>query len=175
MRDNKEREAGGMPERSVPLANAKDGPQREAGVMERNKQLMQTLDDAWNAQDLDIFGNRHREDVVVRWPGKPETHGARAHHQEATDFFRAFPNQHIANRPYKMLIAEGQWTCSVARFTGTMTGPMKGPDGKETPPTGRSFDVDFCTVAKWDESGQIIEENLFYDLVTFMKQLGLSS
>ena len=27
-------------------------------------------------------------------------------------------------------------------------------------------------VARWD-NGQIVEENLFYDLVTFMKQIGL--
>jgi hypothetical protein len=37
----------------------------------------------------------------------------------------------------------------------------------------RRCDVDLCTVARWDD-GQIVEENLFYDLVTFMKQLGLS-
>ena len=97
-----------------------------------------------------------------------------AHLQEAIDFYRAFPNQRVGNRPYKMLIAQGEWTSSIARFTGTMTGPMKGPDGKDIPPTGKSFDVDFCTVAKWDENGQIVEENLFYDLVTFMKQIGLS-
>jgi hypothetical protein len=54
-----------------------------------------------------------------------------------------------------------------------MTGPMKGPEGEEIPPTGKSFEVDFCTVALWD-NGQIVEENLMYDLVTFMKQIGLS-
>jgi len=43
----------------------------------------------------------------------------------------------------------------------------------EIPPTGKSFEVDFYTVAQWDE-GQIVEENLMYDLVTFLKQLGLS-
>jgi ketosteroid isomerase-like protein len=50
---------------------------------------------------------------------------------------------------------------------------MKAPDGSEIAPTGKSFEVDFCTVAQWHE-GQIVEENLFYDLVTFMKQIGLS-
>jgi len=167
-------EPRGRPERTVPLASAKEGPPGEHNVGERNKQLMQTLDDAWNGQDLDTFASRHREDVVVRWPGQPETHGVQAHRQEAIDFYRAFPNQRVGNRPYKMLIAEGEWTCSIAHFTGTMTGPMKGPGGKEIPPTGKSFDVDFCTVARWDENGQIVEENLFYDLVTFMKQIGLS-
>ena len=162
------------PERSVPLATTKERAPGEQSAAERNKELMQTLDDAWNAQDLDTFARRHRDDVVVRWPGQPETRGVEAHRQEAIDFYRTFPDQHVGNRPYKMLIGQGEWTCSIAHFTGTMTGPMKGPDGKDIPPTGKSFDVDFCTVARWDESGQIIEENLFYDLVTFMKQIGLS-
>jgi ketosteroid isomerase-like protein len=55
-----------------------------------------------------------------------------------------------------------------------MTGLMKGLGGKEIPPTGKSFEVDFCTVARW-ENGQIVEENLFYDLMIFMKQIGLSA
>jgi hypothetical protein len=53
---------------------------------------------------------------------------------------------------------------------------MKGPmlmGGKEIPPTDESFDVDFYTVAKWHD-GQIVEENLMYDLVTFLQQIGLS-
>ena len=34
-------------------------------------------------------------------------------------------------------------------------------------------EVDFSTVARWDENGQIIEENLFYDLIGLMTQIGL--
>ena len=174
MREHDGMEQRGTPERHVPITSTKEEARDDSGVAERNKQLMQTLDDAWNAQDLETFASRHRDDVVVRWPGQPETHGVQAHQQEAINFYRAFPNQRVGNRPYKMLIAQGAWTCSMARFTGTMTGPMKGADGKDIPPTGKSFDVDFCTVARWGDDGQIIEENLFYDLVTFMKQLGLS-
>ena len=140
---------------------------------EHLKELMTTLDDAWNAQDLDTFAKRHKTDTVVRWPGQPATHGVEAHKQEALDFFRAFPDQHLDNRPYKVLIASGDWTCSVARFRGTMTGPMKGADGADIPPTGKSFEVDFCTVARWDND-QIVEENLFYDLMSFLQQIGLS-
>ena len=169
-------------ERSVPLGNAEDTTIRraDAGTTSqdrsavRNMELMQTLDDAWNAQDVQTFAKRHRDDVVVRWPGQPPTHGIKAHTQEAIDFFKTFPDQHLDNRPYRTFFASGDWTCSIARFTGTMTGPMKGSDGKEIPPTGKSFEVDFCTVARWDDKGQIIEENLFYDLVGFMKQIGLS-
>lgn len=169
-------------ERDVPLSNADDrtgarrsaeGSEGRGSVEARNMELMQTLDDAWNAQDVETFARRHKDDVVVRWPGQPPTHGIAAHRQEAIDFFRTFPDQHLDNRPYKTFFASGDWTCSIAHFTGTMTGPMKGPDGREIPPTGKSFEVDFCTVARWD-NGQIIEENLFYDLVGFMKQIGLS-
>ena len=53
-----------------------------------------------------------------------------------------------------------------------MTGPMKTPDGKDIPPTGKTFDIDFYTVAQW-KNEQIVEENLMYDLVTFLKQIGL--
>jgi predicted ester cyclase len=132
------------------------------------------LDDAWYAQDLSTFEQRHRKDVVVTWPGKPPTHGIKAHGEEALDFFRAFPDQKLNNRPYRVFFASADWTCSIARFRGTFSGPLKGPDGNEIPPTGKKFDVEFCTVARWDENGQIIEENLFYDLVAFMQQIGLA-
>lgn len=35
----------------------------------------------------------------------------------------------------------------------------------------KSFEVDLCTVARWHH-GQIVEENLFYDVVGLMAQLG---
>lgn len=142
---------------------------------QRNMELMQTLDDAWNAQDWDTFDKRHRKEVVVRWPGKPPTHGIHDHREESIDLFRTFPDNHVGNRPYKVFFASGEWTCSIARFTGTMKGPMKGADGTEIPPTGQCFEVDFCTVARWDDEGQIVEENLFYDLVGLMQQIGVGS
>src|SRR5690349_20330610 len=128
-------EQGGAPERNMPLTTSKERSSGDQSAAERNKELMQTLDDAWNGQDLNTFASRHRDDDVVRWPGQPETRGVQAHRQEAIDFYRAFPNQRIGNRPYKMLIAQGPWTCSIAHFTGTMTGPLKGADGKDIAPT----------------------------------------
>ena len=56
-------------------------------------------------------------------------------------------------------------SCVRAPFNGVSKAEMiRGPDGKEIPPTGKSVDVDFCIVARWDK-GQVVEENLFYDLV----------
>lgn len=109
------------------------------------------------------------------WPGgAPPTRGRHNHDVEATEFFKTFPDNHLINRPYKILFAEGNHTCSVAEFSGTMKGPMKTGDGKVIPPTGKSFRVEFCTVATWNEKGEITEERLFYDLVGLMKQVGLA-
>ena len=140
---------------------------------EKNIHLMETLDDAWNSQDWETFSQRHSDDTTVYWPGQPEpTKGVHNHKAESIAFFKTFPDNHIDNRPYKVLFGQGDWTCSVARFTGTMKGPMKGFDGKEVPPTNKSFEIEFCTVAHWKD-GKIVEEKLFYDLVGMLKQIGL--
>ena len=141
--------------------------------VEENMRLMQTLDDAWNAQDWETFEKRHSENTAVYWPGQPEpTRGRQNHHDESVEFFKTFPDNHLVNRPYKIFFGQGDYTCSVADFTGTMKGPMKGPDGKMIPPTNKSFQLEFCTVARW-ENGEIVEERLFYDLVGMMRQIGL--
>ncbi len=142
-------------------------------IVEKNLELMKTLDDAWNSQDWDIFIKRHAENVAVYWMGKPEpTRGRKDHKAEAIEFFKTFPDNHIVNDPYKVLFGQGDWTCSVAKFTGTMKGPMKGPDGKLIPPTNRKFEIEFCTVAHW-VNDEIVEEKLFYDLTELMRQIGL--
>jgi hypothetical protein len=47
---------------------------------------------------------------------------------------------------------------------------MKGLDGKMIPPTNKKFQVEFCTVAHWNNS-QIDEENLFYDQLESLNRL----
>ncbi|MEL7671500.1 ester cyclase [Methanobacterium sp.] len=49
---------------------------------------------------------------------------------------------------------------------------MKCADGKMIQPTNKKFKVKFCTVAHWKDS-KIVEENLFYDQIGLMKQIGL--
>jgi hypothetical protein len=69
-----------------------------------NLQLMKTLDDAWNGQDWDTFSKRHSERVVVRWPGQHvPTRGLVAHRNESIEMFKIFPDNLVANDPYKVL------------------------------------------------------------------------
>lgn len=91
--------------------------------VEKNMELMQTLDDAWNNQDWDTYDKRHTANTAVYWPGQPEpTTGRHDHRAKAIEFFKTFPDNHIDNRPYKALFGQGDWTCSIARFTGTNEG-----------------------------------------------------
>lgn len=142
-------------------------------TVEENMRLMQTLDDAWNTQDWPVFEKRHAKDVDVFWPGQEKpTHSRPSHKEEAVAFFKAFPDNKVGNRPYKIFFGHGDYTCSVADFTGTFRGRMTGPDGKVIPPTGKKFKVEFCTVAHW-KKGEIVEERLFYDKISLMQQIGL--
>ena len=109
---------------------------------------MKTLDDAWNSQDWDTFSKRHTNDVIVRWPGQSEpTRGLEIHKKEGIEMFKIFPDNHVENNPYKVLFGQGDWTCSIAIFSGTHKGPMTVPGGNSIPPTNKKFQVDFCTVA----------------------------
>ena len=139
----------------------------------KNLENMKKLDDSWNGQDLPTFRKYHTRNCIVRWPNQPPTHGLDAHEQEAIAFFKTFPDQHLINNPYKIMLAQGEWTCTVADFKGTMTGSMAMADGTVIQPTNKSFHIDFCTVAHWNEHGQIVEENLFYDLMGMLKQIGV--
>jgi len=51
---------------------------------------------------------------------------------------------------------------------------MKTAEGKVIPPTKKGFHVEFCTVATWNDAGEITEERLFYDLAGLMKQIGIA-
>ncbi len=140
---------------------------------QNNLELMRTLDDSWNAQDWGTFEKRHAKDTTVFWPGQAEpTRGRDNHKAESIEFFRTFPDNRLINHPYKVEIAQGEWTCTVADFTGTMLGSMKGANGKLIAPTNKKFHIEFCTVAHW-KNGEIVEEKLFYDLVGMLRQIGV--
>jgi predicted ester cyclase len=144
-------------------------------VQEINKELMKTLDNAWNSKDWDTFNERHADNVAVFWPGQADpTRGVQNHREESIEFFKMFPDNHLANNPYKILFAEGDYTCSGADFTGTFKGAMKCLDWKMIQPTNKKFHLEFCTVAYWQDR-KILEERLYYDQVGMLKQIGVNS
>jgi len=57
------------------------------------------------------------------------TVGRHNHDVEATEFFKTFDNK-LVNNAYKIIFGDGDHTCTVADWTVTMKGSMKGADGK---------------------------------------------
>jgi len=61
-----------------------------------------------------------------------------AHHRESAEFFKALENQ-VENDPYMILFGQDDFNCTVARWTGTHVGPLKGLDGQNHPATHRKL------------------------------------
>ena len=124
-------------------------------------------------KDRNIFEERHADEVSVFWPGQPDLiRGVHNHRKESVEFFKTFPDNHLVNNPYKLLFSKDDYTCSVADFSGTFKGPMKGLDGKIIQPTNEKFHIEFCTIALWKDE-KILEDRLFYDLVGMLAQIGV--
>jgi predicted ester cyclase len=60
-----------------------------------------------------------------------------------------------------------EWT-----FVGTQTGPFPLPDGTELPPTGRRVEIRGMELVQMRD-GKIVVDNLYYDNVASLVQLGL--
>src|SRR3989442_10022343 len=97
-----------------------------------------TLDfDVFNNQKWDRLRESHAADITVTWPDGHETNGIERHIEDLKAMFVAVPDTRISSHPIK--IANGDWTAVVATMQGTFSKPMKTPDGKTIPPTGKKL------------------------------------
>jgi steroid delta-isomerase-like uncharacterized protein len=60
-----------------------------------------------------------------------------------------------------------EWT-----FTGTNTGPLRLPDGAVIPPTGKRVEIKGMEYVEVRD-GKIVVDNLYYDFMSAVAQLGL--
>jgi uncharacterized protein YifE (UPF0438 family) len=131
-------------------------------MSEEDLQLLVTLDDPWDAQEDDNFNHLQAENIVA-WPGEPFPETGRHDHQaEAV----------IDNGPYPVVFSQGDWTCTLARLTGTTNDSMRGLDGNMIQPTNQKFEIEVCIVT-CSKKGEIVEQKVFYDLVGMQKQFGV--
>jgi hypothetical protein len=80
------------------------------------------------------------------------------------------PDTRIEVHPVKF--GSGEWTSVIGEMEGTFTKPMPTGDGKTIAPTGKLLKIPMCAVGRW-KNGVMVEEYLFWDNQTYMKQLGL--
>ena len=75
---------------------------------------------------------------------------------------RAFPDVHVDNDPYAIHFGEGDWVTVISKNTGTFSGDLSLPGGKVIHGTGKRFDVNFTTTARWEQD-RMVEEWVFWD------------
>jgi ketosteroid isomerase-like protein len=136
--------------------------------------LMKQGDDGFNTRDFTAMATVHHPDMIVRMPGDGQPIlGQEAHAAAMGGMFAIFPDVHVDNDPYPVQFGRGDWITVVTRCTGTFSGEMTSPDGNVIAPTGRAFDLDFATSARW-EGDLLIEEHVFWDYALQAQQIGLA-
>jgi hypothetical protein len=162
-------------------------PKMQAKIREAKKELKKFTDEratvkknlnTFDELDFVVFSNQewtrlhesHSEDVKVNWPDGHYTTGIQKHIEDLKTMFVYAPDTSIKVHPIKF--GSEDFTSVIGVMTGTFTKPMPIGDGKFIEPTGKKFSIPMCTVGHWKD-GVMIEEWLFWDNATYMKQIGL--
>jgi steroid delta-isomerase-like uncharacterized protein len=131
--------------------------------------LIQREAELWNTRDRVAWQALLEVDAFeARAPGGMRLTGPAAVDALWSTWQDAFPDNHLiivgAYEDERGGVMEG-------RFTGTHTGTLRGPAG-EIPATGRSVDVPFCNVHRF-EAGKMVHSHLYFDQMELLTQLGL--
>lgn len=128
--------------------------------------------------DFNVFTNQkwgelsrsHAHDILVHWPDGHTTKGIEKHIEDLKAMFVYAPDTRV--KVHSVKFGSGEWTSVIGEMEGTFTKPMPTGGGKTVAPTGKAFKLPMCTVGRW-KNGVMVEEFLFWDNQTYMKQLGL--
>ena len=145
-----------------------------------NTQLTEERLRRFDSLDFQFYSNQmwdslaisHDANIKVYYPDGGTTAGLFPQHIDMLKPMFVFaPDTKITSHPVKF--GTGEWTCVIGEMEGTFSKPMPIGNGKTIPPTGKKFKLSMCTVGHWKD-GKMIEEYLFWDNQTFMKQIGLA-
>jgi hypothetical protein len=149
-------------------------PTESSDRVAHNLRLMKEGDSAFNRHDQAYFKAAHHPDMVAHVMGSLEPVAGRDALGAALDaMVRAFPDMHVHNDPYPVQFGADDWTTVIGRVTGTFSGELVLPDGTVIPGTGKSFEVDLATTARW-EGELMVEEWVFWDSALLAQQIGLA-
>ena len=143
----------------------------ERSVVGKNLETFDTLDYVvFSNQDWVRFHESHANDIIVNWPDGHHTNGLDKHIEDLKAMFVYAPDTKIKVHPLKF--GSGDFTCVTGIMIGTFSKPMPIGNGKFIQPTGKSFSLPMCTVGHWKD-GVMVEEWLYWDNQTYMKQIGV--
>jgi len=141
---------------------------REERKMSEFSELLDLYVERYNALDLDGVMDLYADDAVQLMP-EGVFEGKSAIRERLARDLIAIPDVHHTVRSF---VEQGDSFADEWTFAGTHTGPFALPDGTEFPPTGKRVEVkgmELCVV----RDGKLIVDNLYYDNMAVLMQLGL--
>ena len=136
--------------------------------MEANRALLERYVELYNAGDLEACMELYEEDAV-QWMHDGLFEGVDAIRERLARDLTAFPD---ARYVVESFVEDGDRFADEWTFTGTNTGPFRLPDGSEVPATGRPVEIKGMELVEVRD-GKIVVDNLYYDFMAAVAQLGL--
>jgi steroid delta-isomerase-like uncharacterized protein len=136
--------------------------------MSNHRALLDRAVAVYNDGNLDGYVDLYTDDAILATPegtfkGKDELRGRFARELSALSDFRFDVISYVET---------GDTFADEFIFAGTHTGPLLMPDGTELPATGRRIEVRGMEMVQVRD-GRMAVDNLYYDNVAVLAQLGL--
>jgi steroid delta-isomerase-like uncharacterized protein len=141
---------------------------REERFMEAYRELLERYVELYNAGDLDACMELYAEDAM-QWMHDGLFAGVDAIRERLARDLAAFPD---AKYVVESFVEDSDKFADEWTFTGTNTGPFRLPDGSEVPATGRPVEIKGMELVEVRD-GRIVVDNLYYDFMAAVAQLGL--
>lgn len=134
-----------------------------------NESMVRSLYDIFNERAFERGAAMFAADAVLDdMPTGLQRRGAEGYRQYVGRWSTAFPDSKVE---VSNVVAAGDQVIVEFRGRGTHTGPLETAMGP-VPATGRKVDVPFCET--WVvKNGKVASVHSYYDVATFMAQLGL--
>jgi steroid delta-isomerase-like uncharacterized protein len=136
--------------------------------MSFNQSLLERYVERYNAGDLEACMELYADDAVqIMHDGTFE--GRSAIRERLARDLTACPD---AAYTVGRFVEQGDSFADEWTFAGTHTGPFLLPDGTQLPPTGKRLQIRGMELVQLRD-GKIIVDNLYYDSMAVLAQLGL--
>ena len=133
-----------------------------------NRELLEHYVERYNAGDLDACIDLYAENASQRMhDGIFE--GPDAIRDRLARDLDAFADAHYVVESF---VEDAHSFADEWTFTGTHTGPFRLPDGSEIPATGKRVEIKGMELVEVRD-GKIVVDNLYYDFMASLIQLGL--
>jgi steroid delta-isomerase-like uncharacterized protein len=135
----------------------------------RTSELVQRFAETVNdpRRAIELFS----DSAEVKVPGLPDKAGKGEFEQFLQGFHRGFPD---ARMEILSTVESGDRAAAELVYSGTNSGPVATPDGRETPPTGKRVAIPGSFFIKVRD-GKIASFHGYFDQAVLAQQIGLAS